>query len=99
MSDRAGDEVVELYLTQPRQALTPIRTLAAFARVHLEPGRSMHVALPASARSLSQVDEHGRRVIVPGEYQVFVGGAQPDESEGGVSGTFTVSGPAERLAR
>jgi beta-glucosidase len=99
VSDRAGDEVVELYLTQPRQALTPIRTLAAFARVHVGPGQSVHVTLPVSPRSLGQVDEDGRRVIVPGEYQVFVGGAQPDESEGGVSGTFTVSGPAETLPR
>jgi beta-glucosidase len=99
MSDRAGDEVVELYLTQPRQALTPIRTLAAFTRVHLEPGQSVRVALPVSARSLGQVQEDGERVIVPGEYQVFVGGTQPGESEGGVSGTFLVSGPAKTLPR
>jgi beta-glucosidase len=99
VSDRAGDEVVELYLTQPKQALTPIRTLAGFTRVHLEPGRSVHVALPVSARSLGQVQENGERVILPGEYQVFVGGTQPGESEGGVSGTFIVSGPVTTLPR
>jgi beta-glucosidase len=99
VSDRAGDEVVELYLTQPRQALTPIRTLAAFARVHLRPGQSAHVALPVSARSLGQVQENGQRVIVPGEYQVFVGGTQPGESDGGVSGTLAVRGPARTLPR
>jgi beta-glucosidase len=99
VSDRAGEEVVELYLTQPKEPLTPIRTLAAFSRVHLEPGQSVRVALPVSARSLGQVRENGERVIVPGEYQVFVGGTQPGESEGGVSGTFVVSGPAKTLAR
>ncbi|HEX9105842.1 MAG TPA: glycoside hydrolase family 3 C-terminal domain-containing protein [Longimicrobiales bacterium] len=98
-SSRAGDEVVELYLAQPKQALTPIRTLGAFARVHVEPGRTVHVALPVSARTLGQVNENGERVIVPGEYHVNVGGTQPGESEGGMSGSFTVSGPAKTLPR
>ncbi len=99
VSQRAGDEVAELYLTQPKQALTPIRTLGAFARVHLAPGQTVHVALPISARTLGQVNEKGERVIVPGEYQVSVGGTQPGESEGGVAGTFTVSGSARTLPR
>jgi beta-glucosidase len=99
VSGRAGDEVVELYLVQPQQPLTPIRTLAAFTRVHLEPGQAAHVVLPVSARTLGQVGEMGERVIVPGEYRVFVGGTQPGESEGGVSGTFTVTGPALTLPR
>jgi beta-glucosidase len=99
VSGRAGDEVVEVYLTQPKQPLTPVRTLAAFARVHLEPGQTAHVALPVSARTMGQVDEKGARVVVPGEYRVFVGGTQPGESEGGVSGAFTVNGPAKTLPR
>ncbi len=99
VSDRAGDEVVELYLVQPRRPLTPIRTLAAFTRLHLAPGQTVHVRLPVSARALGQVDETGERVIVPGEYRVFVGGTQPGESEGGASGTFTVTGPALTLPR
>ena len=41
----AGDEVVELYLSQPKQFETPIRVLAAFQRIHLEPGQSAHVSL------------------------------------------------------
>jgi len=96
-SDRAGDEVVEVYLTQPQQPLTPIRTLAAFRRVHLEPGQLMRVALPISARTIGQVMENGDRVIVPGEYRVFVGGTQPGESQGGASGMFVVRGPARTL--
>ena len=99
VSERAGNEVVELYLTQPKQGLTPLRTLGAFARVHLEPGQTMHVALPVSARTLGQVDENGTRTVVPGTYQVFVGGTQPGESEGGVTGTFAVSEPAKILPR
>ena len=35
-----GDEVVELYLSQPKATDTPIRVLAGFTRVHLGPGQS-----------------------------------------------------------
>jgi beta-glucosidase len=73
----AGDEVAELYLTQPRGHQTPIRELAGFRRVHLEPGQSAHVSLTIDPRSLGQVDEKGNRVIPPGRYEVSVGGGQP----------------------
>jgi beta-glucosidase len=99
VSDRAGDEVVELYLAQPKQARTPIRTLGGFVRVHLAPGEARHVTLELDPRTLGQVNERGERVIVPGTYQVFVGGTQPGESAGGVTATFTVSGPAKTLPR
>jgi beta-glucosidase len=92
LSQRAGDEVVELYLTQPRSALTPLRTLGGFKRIHIEPGQTAHVELQLTPRTLGQVNEKGERLIVPGSYQVAVGGAQPGETKDGVSGTFTVAG-------
>jgi len=91
---------VQLYLTQPSQgALTPRRTLAAFARVHVAPGATRHVVLRVAPRTLAQVNAAGERVIVPGDYGVFVGGAQPDAAAGGVRGTFTVRGAPVTLAR
>jgi beta-glucosidase len=92
LSERAGDEVVELYLTQPKRALTPRHTLGGFERVHIEPGETAHVELELTPRTLGQVDEQGRRVVVPGTYEVSVGGAQPAEASGGVTGTFEVTG-------
>ena len=92
LSQRAGDEVVELYLTQPRSALTPLRTLGGFKRVHIEPGQTVHVELQLTPRTFGQVNEKGERVIVPGAYAVAVGGTQPGETPGGVAGTFTVAG-------
>jgi beta-glucosidase len=92
LSQRAGDEVVELYLTQPKMALTPLRTLGGFERVHIEPGQTVHVELELTPRTLGQVDEEGRRVVVPGTYTVAVGGAQPQEASAGVTGTFSVTG-------
>jgi beta-glucosidase len=91
----AGDEVVELYLTQPRGFETPLRVLAGFARVDLAPGKSAHVSFTIDPRSLGQVDQKGRRVIVPGEYTVSLGGAQPHDAASVETGKFNVTGTAE----
>jgi beta-glucosidase len=91
----AGDEVVELYLTQPKAFETPLRVLAGFKRVHLGPGESAHVSLTIDPRSLGQVDRKGNRVIVPGEYTVSLGGAQPQEAASVQAGKFNVTGEAE----
>jgi beta-glucosidase len=92
LSQRAGDEVVELYLTQPRSALTPLRTLGGFKRIHIQPGQTVHVELSLTPRTLGQVNEKGERIIVPGAYEVALGGTQPGETTGGVAGTFSVVG-------
>ena len=94
LSQRAGDEVVELYLTQPKSALTPIRTLGGFKRVRIEPGQTVHVSLELTPRTLGQVNDKGERVIEPGTYTVAVGGTQPGETPGGVTGTFSMTGSA-----
>ena len=91
----AGDEVVELYLTQPKASETPIRVLAGFTRVHLAPGKSTQVGLTIDPRSIAQVDANGTRVILPGEYTVSLGGAQPGGDALVQTGQFTVSGKAE----
>ena len=91
----AGDEVVELYLTQPKAYETPLRELAGFKRIHLGAGESAHVSLTIGPRSLGQVDAKGNRVIVPGEYTVSLAGAQPQEAASIQSGKFSVTGKAE----
>jgi len=91
----AGDEVVEIYLTQPKAFETPLRVLAGFQRVHLGPGESTHVSLKIDPRSLGQVDEKGNRVIVPGEYAVSLAGAQPQEAASVQTGKFQVADKTE----
>ncbi|MGO9863039.1 MAG: glycoside hydrolase family 3 C-terminal domain-containing protein [Terriglobales bacterium] len=91
----AGDEVVELYLTQPKAYETPLRVLAGFKRVHLAAGESVSISLTIDPRSLGQVDANGIRVIVPGEYAVSLGGAQPEESASVQIGKFNITGKAE----
>ena len=88
----AGDEVVEVYLTQPRGFETPRRVLAGFTRVHLAPHATTHVSLTVDPRSLGQVDAKGNRVIVPGEYVVNISSAQPEDSTQVLAARFRVTG-------
>ncbi len=87
-----GDEVVEVYLTQPKGDETAVRVLAGFTRVHLNAGQSTHVGLTIDPRSLGQVDSKGNRVILPGEYSVSVGGTQPGDSASVQTAKFTITG-------
>ena len=69
----AGDEVVELYLIQPKEFETPIRVLASFQRIHLEAGQSAHVSLAVDPRSLGQVDAKGNACDCPWRLRHIVG--------------------------
>lgn len=88
----AGDEVAELYLTQPRGYQTPIRKLVAFQRVHLARGASTHLSLTIDPRSLSQVDDKGNHLILPGDYTISLGSTQPGTGAITLTGHFTVTG-------
>jgi beta-glucosidase len=98
---RAGDEVVELYLTD-RQASVPvaIRSLQGFERIHLPPGETRRVSFTLAARQTAIVDDDGRWLVEPGEFGVAVGGQQPGLVAGAdtatsvvLEGSFSVSGP------
>ena len=93
----AGDEVAELYLTQPRGFQTPVRKLVGFQRVHLGRGASTHLSLTIDPRSLSQVDEKGNHAILPGDYSISLGSTQPGAGALTLTGHFTITGQREVL--
>jgi len=75
---RAGDEVVQLYLTDlEASAPVPIRSLQGFRRVPLEPGELKHIAFELAPRQMSLINSDMQRVIEPGMFDVSVGGKQP----------------------
>jgi beta-glucosidase len=100
VGDRAGDEVVQLYLTDlAASAPVPVRALKGVRRVHLKPGEKTRVTFTLTPRDLTMVDERGRRLLESGEFRVTVGGKQPGFSgtadaatTGVVTGGFTVTG-------
>jgi beta-glucosidase len=76
-SPRAGDEVVELYVSFPKLAGAPLRALRGFTRVHVGGGESQHVKLTLQPRDLSYVNEAGDRMVGAGDYVITAGGGQP----------------------
>jgi beta-glucosidase len=76
--DRAGDEVVQLYLTDVEsQCPTAIRQLKGFQRVSLKPGQKKTVRFTVAPPDMSVVDDEGSHWLEPGEFRISVGGGQP----------------------
>ncbi|MEV5976200.1 glycoside hydrolase family 3 C-terminal domain-containing protein [Streptomyces sp. NPDC052114] len=78
---RTGAEVPQLYVGPPRHAPVdlPPRTLAAFSRVELRPGRSRRLTLQVAERQLSYWDTEQARWIRPrGPRAVYVGSSSRD---------------------
>ncbi|MGA7930129.1 MAG: glycoside hydrolase family 3 C-terminal domain-containing protein, partial [Candidatus Sulfotelmatobacter sp.] len=92
VSQRAGDEVVELYLTFPKTPGVPLRALRGFIRVHLDGGEQRHVKLTLRPRDLSYVNEAGDRLIGAGDYLITVGGGQPGTPAAQAEVHFTIRG-------
>jgi beta-glucosidase len=89
---KAGDEVVQVYLTHPGVAGAPLRALKGFKRIHLESGQKQTVQFILRDRDLSVVDGSGQRRIVPGNVQVWIGGGQPAgrAKSAGIAAQFTL---------
>lgn len=95
---RAGDEVVQLYITDVAASVpVPIRSLAGIKRVTLKPGEKESVSFTITPEQMSVIDDNGKRRVEPGEFLVSVGGKQPGftgnadaKTSGVVSGRFFV---------
>ncbi|WP_433689157.1 glycoside hydrolase family 3 N-terminal domain-containing protein [Micromonospora carbonacea] len=72
--DRAGVEVVQLYLHDPvAQTTRPVVRLVGYARVPLAPGESARVTFGVPADVTSFTGAHGRRVVEPGDVELRLG--------------------------
>ena len=90
--NREGDEVAELYLTPPQTPGAPLRSLRAFARVHVPAGGTQPVHFTLTPRDLSTVNDAGDRLVAAGSYRISVGGGQPGTDAPVAESGFTVSG-------
>ena len=77
--DRAGDEVVQLYVSDRYASMTrPVQELVGFARVHLEAGEKKHVVFTLDPSQLAFLDQDMRWKIEKGAYEFRVGGSSED---------------------
>jgi beta-glucosidase len=89
--DRAGDEVVQLYIRHPQATVPcPIKELKGFARITLEPGESKTVSFVLHTDLLAVYDEDMRHVVQPGLVDVMVGNSSDSLP---LSGQLEIAGP------
>jgi beta-xylosidase len=99
--DRAGSEVVQLYLHDPVASVTrPDVRLIGYQRLPLEPGESARVTFHFHADLSAFTDRSGRRVVEPGalELRLGVSSAQARHtSRLNLTGPVRELGPERRL--
>ncbi len=86
IGQRAGDEVVQLYL-HPRCSSTvqPLKALKGFRRIGLEAGESCRLTFLLGRKELQVLDRRFRWAVEPGGYDVYIG---PDSSRVYLEGSF-----------
>jgi len=76
---RAGDEIVQVYVTDVVTSATWVnKALKGFARVHLAPGEKQTIRFELPWEAFQIVDAEGRSVVEPGEFEVLIGPSSRD---------------------
>ncbi|MFL6127542.1 MAG: glycoside hydrolase family 3 N-terminal domain-containing protein [Mycobacteriales bacterium] len=92
---RAGDEVVQLYLHDViAEVVRPVKQLAGFGRVRLEPGQALDVRFRVHADRTAYTNREYQRVVPPGDLEVLVGTSAADLP---CRGKVTLSGPVRTV--
>jgi beta-glucosidase len=72
---RAGKEVVQLYVSDLVASLSPAgKRLRRFAKVYLEPGQSRTLTFKLGRDDLSFIGANNKPVVEPGEFEVTIAG-------------------------
>ena len=87
VGQRAGDEVVQLYIRDVASSVTrPVKELKGFQRITLQPGERRRVEFTLTPEQLGFYNRDMRFVVEPGAFKVFVG----NNSVEGLEGNFEV---------
>jgi beta-glucosidase len=85
--NRAGDEVVQLYIHDPVASISqPVRRLRGFERVTLDQGQTRTVTFTLNKSDFGFYDNRGRFVVEPGGIDVYAG----NSSDAEMTESFTV---------
>ena len=77
--DRAGDEVVQLYLRDRFASMTrPVKELAGFCRIHIEPKEKIRVTFTVKADQTAFLDREMRWKVERGDIDVEIGSSSED---------------------
>ena len=79
IGDRAGDEVVQLYLRDNFSSVTTYDTvLRGFERMTLSPAESQKVSFLLKGTDMELLNQHGMSVVEPGAFTVRIGSSSTD---------------------
>ncbi|GAB1338970.1 glycoside hydrolase family 3 N-terminal domain-containing protein [Streptomyces sp. E-15] len=93
--DRAGTEVVQLYLHDPvASVVQPVQRLIGYARVPLAPGEARRLRITVPADLASFTGRAGHRVVEPGELRLRLAASSADIR---LTATVTLTGAERRL--
>lgn len=73
----AGYEIVQCYVKTGIEG-APKHSLRGFHPVYLKAGAEENITFWLAEEDFAVVNEQGRLVLSPGEYEIYVGGGQPD---------------------
>jgi len=78
--DRAGSEVVQLYISDLKSSLArPVKELKGFAKVNLKPGQTETVTFEIGRDQLCFFDDKAHQWIVePGKFEALIGASSAD---------------------
>ena len=90
VGERAGDEIVQLYVRDVASSVTrPVKELKGFRRVTLAPGEEKTVTFSLAVNQLAFLDQSMRWVVEPGTIEVMIGASSDDIR---LSGSFEIVG-------
>jgi len=90
--ERAGDEVVQLYIQDVKASVSrPVKELKGFKRVSLKPGEAGRFIFTVPADTLAFTGLDFKKVVEPGEINVMIGASSQDIR---LTGSFILTGPA-----
>jgi beta-glucosidase len=73
--DRAGKEVIQLYMSEQAASITPpLKRLKRFAKIQLQPGESRRYTFELNSDDISFINAENKRVVEPGLFHVQIGG-------------------------
>ncbi|MGO1569177.1 MAG: glycoside hydrolase family 3 C-terminal domain-containing protein, partial [Brachybacterium sp.] len=93
--DRDGQEVVQLYLSDPvASVVRPLKRLVGFTKVGLAAGESTRVSFRLHADRTSFTGPDLKRIVEPGEIRVRLGASSEDMT---LEGSFRISGQVREI--
>jgi beta-glucosidase len=75
----SSDETVQLYVKDVEASVeVPKYQLKGIKKIYLSPGEEKEFTFELTPRHLALINNDGKCILEPGDFEVFIGGSQPD---------------------